>query len=181
MWAQQQIKSINIADFNYVLFNLNFYFSFLAYWNIPSFMCHKHGIYFNNLFDEYGIIQNPNDTFRGSRVTILYDPGNFPALLTNTKSGNLYRRNGGIPTAGNLTAHLNQLKKHINELIVDPHFDGIGIIDFESWRPIWRQNWGGLQIYKDVTIQIEKDNHPLWGSKQQQNEVGFDTQIMTKL
>lgn len=38
------------------------YFRF--YWNIPTFMCNKHGFNFANLQEEYGIIQNDEDGFR---------------------------------------------------------------------------------------------------------------------
>lgn len=41
-------------------------------------------------------------------------------------------------------------------------FSGIGIIDFESWRPIFRQNFGKLAEYKDFSISIEKKRHPNW-------------------
>ncbi|XP_050356474.1 uncharacterized protein LOC126777503 isoform X2 [Nymphalis io] len=39
---------------------------------------------------------------------------------------------------------------------------GIGIIDFESWRPIFRQNFGTLVPYKDVSYEIEKKLHWWW-------------------
>lgn len=36
------------------------------------------------------------------------------------------------------------------------------MIDFESWRPIFRQNFGTLVPYKELSIEIEKKKHPLW-------------------
>lgn len=44
-------------------------------------MCHKHGMTFDEVSRDYGIIQNPDDEFRGSEIVMLYDPGMFPALL----------------------------------------------------------------------------------------------------
>lgn len=55
---------------------------FDAYWNVPSFMCHKYGVKFEDLKD-FGIRQNAMDKFRGEEIAILYDPGMFPALLTD--------------------------------------------------------------------------------------------------
>ncbi|KAH0547168.1 hypothetical protein KQX54_017358 [Cotesia glomerata] len=53
-----------------------------VYGNVPTFMCHKYGMYFNDL-DKFGIIQNTDDQFRGGKIAILYDPGMFPALIKN--------------------------------------------------------------------------------------------------
>ena len=64
---------------------------FNVYWNVPTFMCRKYGYSFENLTDEYGIVQNPNDEFRGPKVAILYDPGLFPALLQDDKVRSLSR------------------------------------------------------------------------------------------
>jgi len=55
---------------------------FDAYWNVPSFMCHKYGIKFEDL-EDFGIRRNAMDRFRGEKIAILYDPGMFPALLTD--------------------------------------------------------------------------------------------------
>lgn len=98
---------------------------------------------------------------RGSAVSILYDPGKFPALLENSSSRALVQRNGGVPQQGNLNDHLNVFRKHINELIPDTNNNGLAIIDFESWRPVYRQNFGVLQPYRDLSEQIERRRHPL--------------------
>ncbi|GBP03434.1 Hyaluronidase [Eumeta japonica] len=43
-----------------------------------------------------------------------------------------------------------------------PSVSGVGIIDFESWRPIYRQNFGVLTPYKDVSYEIERKRHWWW-------------------
>jgi hyaluronoglucosaminidase len=68
-------------------------------------------------------MQNSGDVFRGEDVVILYDPGEFPALL-HDKLGQLQFRNGGVPQEGNLTRHLSKLKAHIDELVPDHNFKG---------------------------------------------------------
>lgn len=50
-------------------------------------MCNKYNVIFENL-KIFGIRQNTMDKFRGEEITILYDPGMFPALLTD-KTGKL--------------------------------------------------------------------------------------------
>lgn len=44
----------------------------------------------------------------------------------------------------------------------DVNNNGLAIIDFESWRPVYRQNFGTLKPYKDLSVQIEKELHPRW-------------------
>jgi Hyaluronidase len=58
------------------------------------------------------------------------------------------------------------------ELVPDVSNNGLIIIDFESWRPIFRQNFGVLAAYKDVSYQIEKERHRLWPKQRQETEVG---------
>lgn len=48
-------------------------------------MCHKYGLYFPQVFRKFGIIQNDKDKFRGDKIAILYDPGDFPAILKDSK------------------------------------------------------------------------------------------------
>ena len=46
------------------------------------------------------------------------------------------------------------------------NISGIGIIDFESWRPVFRQNFASLEPYKTLSIQIETVKHPTWTKSQ---------------
>ena len=34
------------------------------------------------------------------------------------------------------------------------------MIDFEAWRPIFRQNWASLLIYREFSRYIEELDHP---------------------
>lgn len=69
-------------------------------------------------------------------------------------------RNGGVPQQGDLDEHLFVFRKHIDELVPDVNNDGLAIIDFESWRPVYRQNFGTLQPYRDLSMKIERQRHP---------------------
>lgn len=59
--------------------------NFQIYWNVPTFMCHKYGMDFREVSNKFGILQNERDKFRGEKIAILYDPGDFPALLKDDK------------------------------------------------------------------------------------------------
>ncbi|XP_050314874.1 hyaluronidase Tab y 2.0101-like isoform X2 [Anthonomus grandis grandis] len=132
-----------------------------VYWNVPSFQCEPFKLNFTPMLDKYNIIHNVDSQFRGETITILYDPGDFPALLTTTANGTFYR-NGGVPQEGNLTLHLEVLQESITAQIPNENYSGLAIIDFESWRPIFRQHWGSISLYKDVSIDIERQKHPTW-------------------
>jgi len=67
-----------------------------------------------------------------------------------------------VPQEGDLREHLEVFRKHLTEQIPDDSFSGIGVIDFESWRPIFRQNWASLEPYKTLSIKLERERHPLW-------------------
>ncbi|XP_055378214.1 hyaluronidase Tab y 2.0101-like isoform X2 [Condylostylus longicornis] len=153
---------------NVTSFQKNFEF----YWNIPSFMCHKYNINPENITKQFGIKINENDSFRGDKIAILYDPGKFPAILkyANSEQQEYFYRNKGVPQEGNLTVHLTEFENHINEFIPDKNFSGLAIIDFESWRPIYRQNFGTLKPYKELSIYLEKKLHPKWSMKKLEHE-----------
>lgn len=66
-----------------------------------------------------------------------------------------------MPQEGNLEEHLSVFRKHVDELVPDRNNDGLAIIDFESWRPVYRQNFGTLQPYRDLSEDIERSRRPL--------------------
>lgn len=93
-----------------------------VYWNVPTKQCKSKKIAFEDLFKKYGIIQNSHDTFPGDKMSILYDPGLFPALLSNGHDDYAVR-NGGVPQEGDLQLHLDEFKKRVDESI-DKDFNG---------------------------------------------------------
>ncbi|KAI4490265.1 hypothetical protein M0802_010793 [Mischocyttarus mexicanus] len=56
----------------------------------------------------------------------------------------------------------------------DKNFNGIAVIDFERWRPIFRQNWGNTQIHKEYSIKLVRNEHPNW------SETMIETEAMKK-
>lgn len=109
-------------------------------------------------------------SYRGDQVSILYDPGWFPAILTHASSNELILRNGGVPQEGDLKAHLQKFQQDVDENIPDSENSGLAIIDFEYWRPVYRQNFGKLQPYKDLSIKLVKDANPTFSETEVKNE-----------
>lgn len=84
--------------------------------------------------------------------------------------GNVVARNGGVPQLGNLTKHLQVFRDHLINQIPDKSFPGVGVIDFESWRPIFRQNWASLQPYKKLSVEVVRREHPFWDDQRVEQE-----------
>lgn len=75
-----------------------------------------------------------------------------------------------MPQAGSLSDHMDIFAQHVNELIPDVNNDGLAVIDFESWRPVYRQNFGTLQPYKDLSVHMVRQAHPLWSDRRIEEE-----------
>ncbi|ETN74274.1 hyaluronoglucosaminidase [Necator americanus] len=58
--------------------------------------------------------------------------------------------NGGLPQNCNLRAHLEMVKTNITEKIKDQNSTGLGIIDFEEWRPLFSEN--GYDLKRDCDL-----------------------------
>jgi hyaluronoglucosaminidase len=95
----------------------------------------------------------------------MYDPGLWPKIDID-EYGKLQYQNGGLPQNGSLDLHLRQLEIDIDRLIPNKSFDGLAVLDFECWRPIFRQNFGDLKIYKDLTLLQINKKHPSWSREQ---------------
>jgi hypothetical protein len=42
----------------------------------------------------------------------------------------------------------------------DPDYDGLAILDWERWRPLFDLNWSNRKIYKDYSIKLITDKYP---------------------
>lgn len=61
---------------------------------------------------------------------------------------------------------MRQLEVDIDRFIPNKTFDGIAVIDFECWRPTFRQNFGELKVYRDLTLLEVNKKHPTWSRDQ---------------
>ncbi|XP_046814697.1 hyaluronidase A [Vespa crabro] len=133
---------------------------FNIYWNVPTYVCHQHGVYFNEL-TKFDIKYNSKGNYRGETISLFYDPGNFPAMVP-LKNGTYDIRNEGVPQKGNITVHLQQFTKELDEIYPKKISGGIGVINFNKWRPIFRRNVNNLKIIKEVSIDLVRKEHPKW-------------------
>ncbi|XP_043943264.1 hyaluronidase-like [Protopterus annectens] len=131
---------------------------FIVVWNAPTEQCRlRYNIDLDlSVFD---IVANSNETLSGSNVTIFYHThlGTYPYY---TDSGDPI--NGGVPQNESLKKHLIKAESDINRLVPFKDFKGLGVIDWENWRPQWIRNWGNKTIYKDKSKVLVKKHHPHW-------------------
>ncbi len=65
-----------------------------------------------------------------------------------------------------MTAHIAKLVADVNEKIPNKTFSGLAVLDWESWRPLWVQNYDTNKLYHTKSIELVTKMHPTW-SKQQ--------------
>nr|XP_046239390.1 hyaluronidase-1 [Scatophagus argus] len=135
---------------------------FLTVWNAPTADCLSQ--YDVDLdLGMFGIVHNQNETFIGENITIFYAEklGLYPRYSSQGVS-----LNGGVPQNGNLTEHLRVASEDIHTFIPDLDFQGLAVVDWESWRPIWERNWDSMQVYWKVSKEQVRSRHPDWSSAQ---------------
>jgi hyaluronoglucosaminidase len=55
---------------------------------------------------------------------------------------------------------LEKLRDDIGKYIPDPNFNGLGVIDFEEWRPLWDTNYDSKKIYQEHSIRHVQNRNP---------------------
>eukprot|EP00730_Choanoeca_flexa_P000125 TRINITY_DN10056_c0_g1_i1.p1 TRINITY_DN10056_c0_g1~~TRINITY_DN10056_c0_g1_i1.p1 ORF type:complete len:408 (+),score=42.00 TRINITY_DN10056_c0_g1_i1:164-1387(+) len=128
-------------------------------WNAPANGCER--VYGSFNLTQYGILENTDDAWQGDEDTLFYKIGSWPVY----KDG--IAINGGLPQNACLPCHLQQVKADVEAQIPDPDFSGIGIIDFEAWRPLYAWNYDSLSIYQRASINFTHAHHPNWTNQSQ--------------
>ena len=131
---------------------------YAAVWNSPTIHCPGPTLDLSR----FHIMQNQGDAIDGGNITVMWNIGLFPAIGTL----NATIVNGGIPQKGNLTLHLEKVKKDLEASIPDSNFTGLGVIVFQAWKPLFRQNFDALGIYQTESMAYARKKHPDWSDKQ---------------
>ncbi|KAM8930287.1 hyaluronidase-2-like [Pelodytes ibericus] len=131
---------------------------FIVAWNAPTQDCRpRFDVDLNlRLFD---INASPNEGFVDQNLTIFYKErlGLYPYYDEHRVP-----INGGVPQNASLRSHLNQLKDGISKYIRSLGKDGLAVIDWEEWRPIWIRNWQNKDVYRQASRDLVSSRHPTW-------------------
>ncbi|EYB82135.1 hypothetical protein Y032_0366g6 [Ancylostoma ceylanicum] len=131
--------------------------SFPVYWNVPSKVCYDRNV--DIPLQEFGITHNRGHEFLGDQIVIFYEYnfGYFPYFTDYDPNRPV---NGGLPQKCPLAKHLALVSEQIREAIPREDFDGIAVIDFEEWRPLYQLNWGKKAVYKKESIRLIREQYP---------------------
>ncbi|XP_061788300.1 hyaluronidase-1 [Nerophis lumbriciformis] len=135
----------------------SFQLPFRTVWNAPSADClSKYNVDLD--LGTFSIGQNQNLTFMGENITIFYSEklGLYPRY---SQGKAVY---GGVPQNASLDDHLSVARENISACIPDKDFQGLAVVDWESWRPVWERNWDTKQVYWEASKTLVRSRHPDW-------------------
>ncbi|XP_063797469.1 hyaluronidase-1-like [Pseudophryne corroboree] len=135
---------------------------FVTVWNAPTSRCwDKYGVALD--LAAFDIVANQNQSFMGTEMVIFYS-GQLGLYPYYDKTGEPV--NSGLPQNASLKDHLQQAYEDLNATMVSPDFQGVAVIDWEDWRPVWDRNWDSKYIYKQQSQELVRQQHPDWSDKQ---------------
>uniref|UniRef100_A0A8D0G740 Hyaluronidase n=1 Tax=Sphenodon punctatus TaxID=8508 RepID=A0A8D0G740_SPHPU len=134
---------------------------FITVWNAPTQECQeKYHVDLN--LEVFDVVINRNESFRGREMTIFYSDllGYYPHYTENGIAVN-----GGVPQNSSLKDHLWKAQQDIKTIISEPDFQGLAVVDWEKWRPLWIRDWDSMKIYRDKSEYLIQEQHPEWPPK----------------
>ncbi|XP_060595568.1 hyaluronidase-like [Ruditapes philippinarum] len=134
--------------------------AFVSVWNSPSAVCErKFGVELDLSY--FDIVANQNDTFIGDEIVIFY--GSRLGLYPKIGADGTFI-NGGLPQLANITAHLLKLEQDVEHYMPNVGFNGLAVIDWESWRPMFRRDYynTGMRRYIRASEDLVRNKHPDW-------------------
>ncbi|XP_063074238.1 hyaluronidase-1-like [Engraulis encrasicolus] len=128
---------------------------FIVSWNIPNLTCNRYNITLNT--SPYRGVSNPAKV-PGQFLSLFYIDrlGLYPYVDQGTK----HQFHGGVPQRGNLRESLAKAHGDIHHYIPSRSSQGLAVIDWEEWRPLWERNWGSKQIYQSLSVTYARRRNP---------------------
>ncbi|XP_061473832.1 hyaluronidase-2 [Rhineura floridana] len=129
---------------------------FIVAWNVPTQDCQPR-FKVELDFSIFDLQASPNEGFVDQNLTIFYKErlGLYPYY-----DGQKVAVNGGVPQNSSLRQHLERLAGGIQKYIRSETKEGLAVIDWEEWRPIWIRNWQTKDIYRNASRQLVLARQP---------------------
>uniref|UniRef100_A0A8C5W639 Hyaluronidase n=1 Tax=Leptobrachium leishanense TaxID=445787 RepID=A0A8C5W639_9ANUR len=131
---------------------------FIVAWNAPTRDCPpRFSVNLDlRLFD---ITASPSEGFVDQNLTIFYKErlGLYPYYDEHKVAFN-----GGVPQNASLRSHLDRLQDGIRRYIRSSEKEGLAVIDWEEWRPIWIRNWQSKDVYRSASRELVSLRHKDW-------------------
>ncbi|XP_069500213.1 hyaluronidase-2 [Ambystoma mexicanum] len=142
---------------------------FIVAWNAPTQDCRPR-FKVQMDFSLFDLHASPNEGFVDQNLTIFYRErlGLYPYYTQ------LEPINGGVPQNSSLLDHLDRLQSGIDQYIRTLDKDGLAVIDWEDWRPIWVRNWQTKDIYRKASRQLVRERHPTWKDEQVEKQAIYE-------
>jgi len=65
----------------------------------------------------------------------------------------------------NVSAHFEKVREDLVRAIPTSDFSGIGVLDWEGWRPVWERNYDTKSIYTKRSKRLVRKKHPDWSEE----------------
>ncbi|XP_003894428.1 hyaluronidase-2 [Papio anubis] len=149
---------------------------FVVAWDVPTQDCGPRLKVPLDL-NAFDVQASPNEGFVNQNITIFYRDrlGLYPRFDSAGRSVH-----GGVPQNVSLWAHRKMLQKRVEHYIRTQESEGLAVIDWEDWRPVWVRNWQDKDVYRRSSRQLVASRHPDWPPdrivKQAQYEFEFAAQ-----
>ncbi|XP_020854901.1 hyaluronidase-2 isoform X3 [Phascolarctos cinereus] len=149
---------------------------FLVAWNAPTQDCEpRFKVPLNlGIFD---VEASPNEGFVNQSLTIFYRDrlGYYPY-----HDSHLGPVHGGVPQNSSLIDHLERLPEVVRHYIRSPDREGLAVIDWEDWRPVWIRNWQSKDVYRKVSRQLVSSRHPTWSPEQVGKQAQYEFEFAAR-
>ncbi|XP_063053081.1 hyaluronidase PH-20-like [Engraulis encrasicolus] len=127
---------------------------FVVIWNSPLKHCTQHNVPLD--MSAFQAVTTP-ELVPNQFLSLFYRDHMGLCPWTDYKTENEY--NGGFPQNGDLQASLAKSKSDVAKYI--PNWvPGLGVVDWEDWRPLYSRNWGTKTIYQTLSIEYAQQHDP---------------------
>ncbi|ETE73352.1 Hyaluronidase-2, partial [Ophiophagus hannah] len=143
---------------------------FIVAWNAPTQDCEpRFKVQLD--FSVFDVQASPNEGFVDQNLTIFYRErlGLYPYY-----DANKVPINGGVPQNSSLERHLIRLTESIQKYIRSDSKEGLAVIDWEEWRPIWIRNWQPKDIYRNASRKLVLARRPKLQEDQLKKEAQYE-------